>query len=819
MKQEMMQEDRTPPMCGQGVFTKLLSKSKKTNAASRQLSPTSSGSYSSTSSGSYSSGGLSTASDSSFADFGIESTKSQDRSCLLLTPRTAKFRYEPLDLSRIDGASMGADSTTSQTPSINIKSQDQKHPEKLLEDDAQEIFKRNKHNRSFVKNRRSSKKVSSSQKASSFSFSRPSNASSSMPSLTEVPSDAERVMEALEPSNSNQCNPIRAASPSTTSSGSEPDDSAKFRALVAMRDVVHQQQQTLKAVSSQNHQYRRTLGKQQTTFHSLQKSRIDQQSAMDTLQLEKESYEAEALWLREEMETVRRELEVVRSEHRLIQPLLTTPPPPTEITAPTEITGQLQGLKRPSDPEDEVDVANYWQRELAISMDLMEKEEKSTQEMQEIEKKECPQHPTTPSKQSIMEDTRETSTVRTSGTESRSSASQRVARDPPEEKAGGFCPRSDSALSESFVDDSHLDDIDPPEEKARGFCPRSDSALSESFVDDSHVDDIEQVKQLLEMYGIPARVKIVSVKKSQQEEQHGEIIMAQFELEDPGDDPSTEIHIENIEDVKTRVSQSDVEYNWRERETTPCAPASQGNNILPTCQQEFDSPDESQARGSSQNTRTRRTMSEGKKQTRFKQDIESVSRNESRSSLATGGAESNANSTKVKTFAVFGGKEEVCKHKHECRNDKEYQRITTFPSPRPESRLPESKFNRYSKDNRGREVRDRPENDQGHDHGGAPSPASKGHVFIYKQRFEHKTTAAQNVRKGTEEIRDPPEEIRDPSNPVSSPRQSELRSLAYKQRIESMQKKRQQRSSRSAGSLAEFDANSTPASSTFQMSM
>ena len=86
----------------------------------------------------------------------------------------------------------------------------------------------------------------------------------------------------------------------------------KLETLRAMRDVVMQQQEALKAMSTQNHTYRRKLGVAQTKFHSFHQQQMDQTSMIERLQMEKDSFESEALVLREENNNIRQELERLR---------------------------------------------------------------------------------------------------------------------------------------------------------------------------------------------------------------------------------------------------------------------------------------------------------------------------------------------------------------------------------------------------------------------------------------------------------------------------------------------------------------------------
>jgi hypothetical protein len=123
------------------------------------------------------------------------------------------------------------------------------------------------------------------------------NLQNSLPTLSEVPSDAGRVMEALQ---------------RIADLDDNVDDSVKLEALRAMRDVVIQQQETLKTMSTQNHTYRRKLGVAQTKFHSFHQCQMNQMTMIEKLQMEKDSFESEALLLQEENRILRQELEHLR---------------------------------------------------------------------------------------------------------------------------------------------------------------------------------------------------------------------------------------------------------------------------------------------------------------------------------------------------------------------------------------------------------------------------------------------------------------------------------------------------------------------------
>lgn len=75
-------------------------------------------------------------------------------------------------------------------------------------------------------------------------------------------------------------------------------------------EVVLQQQETLKIVSSQNQYYRKKLGDTERSYRKLVKNQMNQAEVIDKLTMEKETFQAETLLLREEMKAVRQQLEL-----------------------------------------------------------------------------------------------------------------------------------------------------------------------------------------------------------------------------------------------------------------------------------------------------------------------------------------------------------------------------------------------------------------------------------------------------------------------------------------------------------------------------
>jgi hypothetical protein len=155
-------------------------------------------------------------------------------------------------------------------------------------------------------------------------------------------------------------------------------DTEKLEALRAMQDVVIQQQENLKAMSDQNNLFRRKLGTAHTTFNSLHKNHVNQVGMFEQVQLEKEKYEAETLLLREEMATIRRELEVVRCY------LPSQPKTPSQQPTPVQRRQQQKlaynapksqaAIKLPlrrstkNNERGSETAANYWKKEWELSM-------------------------------------------------------------------------------------------------------------------------------------------------------------------------------------------------------------------------------------------------------------------------------------------------------------------------------------------------------------------------------------------------------------------------------------------------------------------
>ncbi|CAB9526063.1 expressed unknown protein [Seminavis robusta] len=79
-----------------------------------------------------------------------------------------------------------------------------------------------------------------------------------------------------------------------------------------MQDLLRQQQVTLKEMSMQNYHYRKELSECQDMFGKWRMEREEQRSTINDLVKEKEAYASEANFLRNEMSSIRHELEALR---------------------------------------------------------------------------------------------------------------------------------------------------------------------------------------------------------------------------------------------------------------------------------------------------------------------------------------------------------------------------------------------------------------------------------------------------------------------------------------------------------------------------
>lgn len=95
--------------------------------------------------------------------------------------------------------------------------------------------------------------------------------------------------------------------------GTEPAERQKV--LGAMRQLVMKQQSALKEISEQNYQFRRQIDEQNVTIARLRKEREEQNGIVKNLESEKKVMEAEAVWLREELKTIKLEVASSEREH------------------------------------------------------------------------------------------------------------------------------------------------------------------------------------------------------------------------------------------------------------------------------------------------------------------------------------------------------------------------------------------------------------------------------------------------------------------------------------------------------------------------
>lgn len=90
---------------------------------------------------------------------------------------------------------------------------------------------------------------------------------------------------------------------------SKNQDVTNSGAVLSLKDVLAQQQETLKIMAEQNQYYRKKLGDAQSSYRKLYKNKMNQADIIEKLSLEKASFEAETMLLREEMNAVRKQLD------------------------------------------------------------------------------------------------------------------------------------------------------------------------------------------------------------------------------------------------------------------------------------------------------------------------------------------------------------------------------------------------------------------------------------------------------------------------------------------------------------------------------
>ena len=85
------------------------------------------------------------------------------------------------------------------------------------------------------------------------------------------------------------------------SSASRRNKDTQERMINAMKDMIVQQQKNIQDLDKKNHMYRSRLVASHDRVVDLRKEQMDQKDSIIKLQFERESFEAEAIWLREEL--------------------------------------------------------------------------------------------------------------------------------------------------------------------------------------------------------------------------------------------------------------------------------------------------------------------------------------------------------------------------------------------------------------------------------------------------------------------------------------------------------------------------------------
>ena len=80
------------------------------------------------------------------------------------------------------------------------------------------------------------------------------------------------------------------------------------RMMISMQAIIMQQEDNLNSLEEQNRQYREKLASFQDHIFSLKKEQLNQKNEIHKLNFERESFEAEAMSLKEELQTIRAEL-------------------------------------------------------------------------------------------------------------------------------------------------------------------------------------------------------------------------------------------------------------------------------------------------------------------------------------------------------------------------------------------------------------------------------------------------------------------------------------------------------------------------------
>lgn len=98
----------------------------------------------------------------------------------------------------------------------------------------------------------------------------------------------------------------------------EPSQTEKNTEMImSLRNLVHKQQAALKDLAQQNSHYCKKLGEYQNLLIKMRQEQVEKQRQIDQLVLEKETYEADALWMKEEFTSVQRDLDADMSDSAL----------------------------------------------------------------------------------------------------------------------------------------------------------------------------------------------------------------------------------------------------------------------------------------------------------------------------------------------------------------------------------------------------------------------------------------------------------------------------------------------------------------------
>jgi hypothetical protein len=141
---------------------------------------------------------------------------------------------------------------------------------------------------------------------------RTSSWGTTLPIVTEETSSDEQSRESPRQSSPTSLQPqLKAACVKTIerqdSYKSQHTTTEQNEILVIMRNLILKQQVALKDMASQNMHYRKKLGEYQIKMINMKQEQIAKVELVEGLQLEKDALEAETMWLREEVKTLRRQ--------------------------------------------------------------------------------------------------------------------------------------------------------------------------------------------------------------------------------------------------------------------------------------------------------------------------------------------------------------------------------------------------------------------------------------------------------------------------------------------------------------------------------